>query len=381
MYYCLSTLGLWLFLIRMCYCCKASKLGVPVNDLHRMIDANTNRASEGLRVLEDIARFSLNDPALSKRLKSLRHHLRSEISGLGFGQADILASRDTRSDVGTSISTPDEADRAAGLQDLASAASKRAQEALRVIEESSKALGHSGAGFERIRYAVYDIERDVVLGLSNPACDWSVCVLLTRSLCVHHSPERVVEEAARAGAGCIQIREKDMETDELIEHASTMTRLCRDRGIQIIINDRVDIAHACDADGVHLGRRDLPIAAARSILGPTKLIGKSCASIEQLKNAFDQGADYCGLGPVFESSTKSKPTLIGIDMLERVMSDPDLSIKPMLAISGITRENIDQVASVGFPGVAVSSAVCCAEDPYESCRAIVESMGPFARSH
>jgi len=352
-----------------------------VNDLHRMIDANTNRASEGLRVLEDIARFSLNDHRLSTELKSLRHQLRSEIADLGIEQADLLTSRDTGSDVGTEISTPAESDRDAGLPDLASAASKRAQEALRVIEESSKALGHSGVGFERLRYAIYDTERDVVLGLAKPSAACSVCVLLTKALCVHHSPERIVEEAARAGAECIQIREKDMEASELVEHASKITRLCHNLGIQIIINDRADIAHACNADGVHLGQHDLPIAAARAILGPTKIIGRSCSSVQQLKQAFDQGADYCGLGPVFASSTKAKPTLIGVETLERVMADPDLSTRPMLAISGISRENVDQIAGVGFPGVAVSSGVCSAEEPYESCRSIVESMGRLARSH
>lgn len=345
-----------------------------MNDLHRIIDANTNRASEGLRVLEDLARFSLNDEYLSKRLKDLRHQLRSAIESLGFSQTDLLASRDTSADVGTRINTPQEQDRSHGRVDLVTAASKRAQEALRVLEESSKALGRDGAGFESIRYTLYDLQRDLTLALSKPDPRWSVCVLLTQSLCTHCTPSQMIQDAARAGAGCIQIREKDMDGDEFFAHASAMTSIAHEHGLRVIINDRVDIAAAVNADGVHLGQHDLPISAARTILGSQKLIGRSCATLDQLRDAFAQGADYCGLGPIFPSTTKAKPSLSGIETLIAAMKDPELSNTPMLAISGINPSNIDQIASVGFPGVAVSSSVCSAADPYHACRAMVETM-------
>ncbi len=348
-----------------------------MNDLHRIIDANTNRASEGIRVLEDLARFSLNNEPLSRTLKDLRHRLRSCIQSLGLSQSTLLASRDTAGDVGTQIKTSNEGNRAQGLVDLVSAASKRAQEALRVLEETAKMLGESGSGFESIRYAMYDMERDLMLALTTPSPRWSVCVLLTKSLCLHHAPERVIEMASRAGAQCIQIREKEMASDELFEYASKMTAVAHDLGLAVIINDRVDLALATEADGVHLGQHDLPMSIARSILGPTKLIGRSCSSVGQLREAFGQGADYCGLGPVFASTTKSKPNLCGIETLEQVMVDSELRTKPMLAISGITPENIERVWSTGFAGVAISSAVCSAADPYESCKAIVESRQPL----
>ena len=347
-----------------------------MNDLHRIIDANTNRASEGLRVLEDLARFSLNDEHLSKRLKDLRHQLRSTIGSLGLTQADLLVSRDTSGDVGTRINTPQEQDRADGRAALATAASKRAQEALRVLEESAKALGRDGSSFESIRYALYDLQRDLTLALSKPSPYWPVCVLITQSLCTHRSPQQVIQDAARAGAGCMQIREKDMDGDELFAHASAMTSIGHEHGLCVIINDRVEIAAAVNADGVHLGQHDLPISAARSILGPQKLIGRSCANLDQLREAFAQGADYCGLGPIFPSTTKAKPTLSGIDTLRAAINDPELSNAPMLAISGITPGNIAQIASLGFPGVAVSSSVCSTEDPYQACKAMVESMSP-----
>ncbi len=345
-----------------------------MNDLLRIIDANTNRASEGIRVLEDIARFSLDSEDLSRQLKSLRHQLRTALDQLQIPQSSLLNARDTSNDVGTSITTTSEADRSNGLVDLITAASKRSQEAVRVLEESAKTLGHSGSLFESIRYALYDLQRDLTIQLSKPSPHWSLCVLLTKSLCIHHTPEQVMRDIARAGAQCVQIREKELDADAFYEHALHMTTLARELGLTIIINDRTDIALAVDADGVHLGQHDLPIQAARELLGPSKFIGRSCATTAQLHEAFEQGADYCGLGPIYPSTTKSKPSLSGLETLSQAMDDPLLATKPMLAISGINQSNIAPIASMGFPGVAVSSAICSATDPYESCKAIVESM-------
>jgi thiamine-phosphate diphosphorylase len=153
-----------------------------------------------------------------------------------------------------------------------------------------------------------------------------------------------------------------------------ITQLAHELGLKVIINDRVDIALACRADGVHLGQDDLPIDTARSLLGQSRYIGKSCSSVDQLREAFAQGADYCGLGPIFTSTTKSKPNLLGADLLNEVMQQDDLKAQPMLAISGINASTIDQIAITGFPGVAVSSAVCSAVDTYESSKVILEKI-------
>lgn len=349
-------------------------IGPPLNDLHRIIDANTNRASEGMRVLEDIARFSLDNEDLSRRLKVLRHQLRTALDQLQIPQSTLLHARDTSNDVGTTITISTEADRSNGVVDLITAASKRSQEAVRVLEESAKVLGYSGGLFESIRYALYDLQRDLTVLISKPTPLWTVCVLLTKSLCLHRTPEQIMRDIARSGAQCVQIREKKLDADAFYQHALHMSRLARELDLTIIINDRTDIALAVDADGVHLGQNDLPIHAARDLLGPSKLIGRSCATTAQLHEAFDQGADYCGLGPIYPSTTKSKPSLSGLDTLSQAMGEPQLKSKPMLAISGINQSNITPIASIGFPGVAVSSAVCSAIDPYENCKAIVESM-------
>ncbi len=345
----------------------------------RMLDANLNRCREGLRVMEDCARFGLDDTALSERLKNARHALRSGIEAFPIDPVSLLSSRDTLSDVGTTITTDPEQQRS-GMHDLVSAAAKRATEALRVIEESAKTLGVSGASFESIRYALYDTERDLLLALRPPCPQWSLCVLITESLCVHHTAIDIVALAAQGGADCIQIRGKDMPDAQLLDHAARLTELAHTLGMHVMINDRAHIAKLVGANGVHLGQDDLPIEAARSLLGPKFWIGRTCPSMQHAIEAIEQGADTCGLGPVFASSTKSKPTLAGLTLIEDYLSDERTRSTPMLAISGITPDNIDRLASIGCPGVAVSGAICSSEDPRGATRAIVDAIRSRDRS-
>ncbi|CAN0591673.1 unnamed protein product, partial [Laminaria digitata] len=187
-----------------------------------MIDANLNRCREGLRVMEDSARFVVEDASLSERLKHARHALRSGIEALGLSSVDLLRARDAGSDVGTTLSTQAEMQRS-DLRDLASAAAKRSSEALRVIEEAVKTMGAAGSPFESIRYVLYDIERDLILGLHPPCPQWALCVLVTESLCSHHSPEKIITNVHAGGASCIQIREKTMPDGMFLEHAGRLT--------------------------------------------------------------------------------------------------------------------------------------------------------------
>ncbi|TVQ50797.1 MAG: thiamine phosphate synthase, partial [Phycisphaerales bacterium] len=180
----------------------------------RMIDANANRAREALRVMEDIARFALNDESISRELKQLRHDLRDALRMLPDGV--LHANRDTPHDVGTSITTDAEMMRA-GMGDLAAAAGKRLTEALRVIEETSKLLPTVPADrIEQLRYAAYELDQRLLAALATGrARQWAICVLLTESLCRRPWRE-VVQACVEAGADCLQIREKDMDGQELL---------------------------------------------------------------------------------------------------------------------------------------------------------------------
>ena len=352
----------------------------PAENTLRMIDANLNRASEGLRVLEDVARFVIDNRQLSQRIKACRHDLKSGIDGLQLRHDALVLSRNTAGDVGTSIKTEQEMARTHGLHDVLRAAAKRTGEALRVIEESAKTFTTQGAIFESVRYRVYDIERDLLIATHPPCPQWKLCVLITAHLCTHHTPTEIISLAHAGGADCIQIREKTMPDGLLLDHAGSLTRHAHTLGMHVMINDRPHIAKLVDADGVHLGLDDVPTSAARSLLGPTKWIGRTCPTIEHAKAAIEEGADTCGLGPVFPSTTKSKPELAGLDLIRSYLSDSQTRSSPMLAISGISPTNIHELAAIGCPGVAVSSAVCSNTDPQAAAASIVSAINPHSET-
>lgn len=345
-----------------------------MDPLNRLIDASANRAREGLRVMEDIARFVLDDADLTGALKRLRHDLRAQLDALPVRRGDLLSARDTPGDVGTTLTTPGELDRSEALPDLATAAAKRAQEALRSLEESAKALARSPKGFESARYTLYYLERRLLLRLAPPCPQWTLCVLVTRSLCVHHSPADLLRLAAEGGADCVQIREKDMPDAERFDHTARMVEACRSAGVHAVVNDRADIARLADADAVHLGQDDLPVREARRVIGPARWIGVSCATLGHARKAVADGADSIGLGPMFPSTTKPKPDLLGPGLIRAVTTDPATAGIPHLGISGIDATNAGLLARAGCRGVAVSSAVCAAEDPRAVCRAIVGAV-------
>lgn len=343
-----------------------------MNPLHRIIDANLNRAREALRTLEDIARFGVDHAALTERLKSARHALRSVIDTTGLDALLLSLSRDTPGDVGTQVTTPSETARRT-LADIAAAAASRLGEALRSLEESFKVLAPAAASrIEQLRYETYDHARSLVALLpSGKARQWRLCVLISERLCVHHPWHRVAELAVDGGADAIQLREKDLEGGELLSRAVRLVDIAADRAA-VIINDRPDVALACGATGVHLGQTDLPIQAVRALTGWRLAIGISTSRIDQALAAAEAGADYLGCGPMFPTSTKTKDVIAGPTYLRQILDHPRLAHLPHLAIGGITPNNI--AALTGCRGVAVSRAVCASPHPADTCRALLQGL-------
>ncbi|MBK7404954.1 MAG: thiamine phosphate synthase [Phycisphaerales bacterium] len=338
--------------------------------LPRLIDANANRAREGLRVLEDLARFVLADEDLCSRLKAVRHGLGNALTSLPIDRGSLLAWRDTAGDVGTGVKGAGEGERA-GLPAIAAAAAGRLAEALRVIEEGAKGLRapEAAAEVERLRYLAYDAagQTERALGTGR-ARQWRLCVLITESLCTHHAWDRVAELAIEGWADCVQLREKTLDGAELVRRARRLVELAHPRGVSVIVNDRVDIALAAGADGVHVGQGDMAVRDVRRVAGNALLVGVSTSSVEQAREAAREGADYCGLGPMFPSTTKAKNRLAGPEYLREYLKDSACARLPHLAISGITEKNIGELQAAGCRGVAVSSAVCGAPDPLAACR-------------
>jgi len=318
----------------------------------RLLDANANRAREALRVLEDYARFALDQDELCGRLKNLRHDLSGATQAF-ISQAIIH--RDTPGDVGIDNKTAGELSRE-DIGHVVTAAGKRLGEALRCLEEFAK-IDHpqSARQIEQIRYRWYDIEQRLAQTLHprNRMKEVRLCVLITESACRRPWLE-VAREAISGGADCLQLREKEENGRNLLQRAVEIVQLCRRHGVLSIINDRPDIAVLAGADGVHLGQDDLPATAVRKLLGPDKIVGVSTHNIEQARQAVRDGADYIGVGPFFKSTTKPRNFVAGESYARQVAAEIRI---PALAIAGITVNNIDQVLASGMRAVAVTSAV------------------------
>lgn len=343
-----------------------------MNSPQRIIDANGNRAREALRVLEEAARFILDDRTLASELKQLRHELSQALAAL----PSLIHHRDTPGDVGTSISTPTEQHRD-DVNAVVDAAAARLSEALRTIEEYAKTLHHEPAAqalaktAERARYRGYDLAQCLAQLMDRgQSRQWRLCLLLTESLCTHHDWRDVLDQSLEHGVDAVQVREKQMEDGDLLIRVREVIKRVDRRAI-VVVNDRPDLAMLAGADGVHLGQSDLGPAEVRKLAGNALMIGVSTSNLEQAKRARDEGADYCGVGPMFATTTKHKPDLAGPDYLREYLAWDGL---PHLAIGGINPDNINELAGLGCRGVAVSSAICAIQEPASAVQALIQSF-------
>ncbi|OGP49846.1 MAG: thiamine-phosphate diphosphorylase [Deltaproteobacteria bacterium RBG_13_43_22] len=191
--------------------------------------------------------------------------------------------------------------------------------------------------------------------------------VLTDTLLQHRfSHEQLAGLALEGGADTIQFRQKIGTTREMIQTTGPMQALCRRAGVPLIVNDRLDVAIASLADGIHLGQEDFPIPLARKILGEKTIIGGSASTLDEAHKCLLEGVDYVGFGPVFTTTSKEDAgPASGLGLLKQVVQEIPL---PIIAIGGITQENIIQVMQTGAYGIAVISAVCCQKDPREATR-------------
>lgn len=337
----------------------------------RIVDVNLNRARESFRVLDDYCRFVMDDRGLTEQVKRLRHSLAEASARLP--QAVLLAARDTPNDVGTSISTQREYNRTTPAE-VAAVNAKRLQEALRSAEEYGKVLDAGfGQAVEAIRYEAYTLECQIVRGADARArlADAKLYVLLTGSQCAT-AMDWLIEQAAEGGANVIQLREKELTDRELIARARQVREWTRRAGVLFIMNDRPDIARLVGADGVHLGQDDLPVAAARRILGQEMLIGLSTHTIEQVRRAVQDGADYIGVGPTFPSNTKQFEAFAGLEFVREVSEETTL---PAFALGGINASNVAEVMAAGATRIAVSAAIATANEPRAAAVALRSKLG------
>lgn len=201
---------------------------------------------------------------------------------------------------------------------------------------------------------------------------YSVYLVTDRSLSCGRSTAEVVEAAVAGGVSCVQLREKHLPVRDMIAEAKRLVALLRPRNIPLIVNDRVDVALAADADGVHLGQSDMHIHDARRILGPGRIIGISAESVDDAVCAEREGADYIGISPVFATATKEdivEP--LGLDGVQQIRRRVAL---PLVGIGGISSGNAAEVVQAGADGVAVVSAIVSARCPETSARELLAQV-------
>jgi thiamine-phosphate pyrophosphorylase len=209
--------------------------------------------------------------------------------------------------------------------------------------------------------------------LSRTRVDWRLCFVADSEGAAVTDILTLIGRAVRGGATLVQLRGKAWTDRQFLDLATQARELLMPAGVPLIINDRADIARAAGADGVHLGQTDLPVAAAREILGRRSIIGLSAATPGDAREGEVAGADYLGVGPVFVTRSKEDAGApLGLVAIRKIRSVTNL---PILAIGGISAENAPAVISAGADGVAVISAITAAGDPAREAAKIIESIG------
>lgn len=292
---------------------------------HQIIDANLNRAAEGLRVIEDFVRFVLSDADLSKQLAHVRHQIGASESH----PTENLLSRHTQTDA----RAQDPPRPRCSDIDRLKANFKRAEEALRVLEEYT-----TEGPYNQLRYALYDLEKDVLLRAMKPLIKPGIYL-------ISHDPD-ILKKGVEWGVSLIQLRDKDADKSQILAKAEAVKSFLGPDAPPFIINDYLDIAQLVDADGLHTGQDDLPINRIRDLLGDHKLIGRTTHSLDQGKAAQAEGADYISVGPIWDTPSKPGRPGIGFDYLQAAQTEITV---PYVAIGGISKATIQDIKSLNPP--------------------------------
>ena len=206
------------------------------------------------------------------------------------------------------------------------------------------------------------------------ALDLSVYLITDRGLCGARGVEELVRLALAGGVSLVQLRDPHAKTRELVEQARALLRLLQPAGVPLIVNDRVDVALAAGADGVHVGQADMSVSDARALLGPDRILGLSISSLAELEASLPllAAVDYLGVGPIYPTGTKPDASApIGTAGLAEIAARTGL---PIVAIGGVNLQNTPEVLRAGAVGVAVVSAICSAPDPTRATRELAQAI-------
>ncbi len=338
----------------------------------RALDANINRSAEGLRVLEDMARFRFDNAGISADLRGIRHRIRDLFRQ---DQPLLLSSRRADRDVGKITSSASQSDVRGDDKDMALSNFKRVQEAFRSIEEHAKTSGsyETGKRVETLRFNVYSLEKKY-MALFQKLFPKGVYGILGEKFSQGRTNVEVAQRMVDAGIDILQYREKvkDKSLLEMLKECEQIRKITADAKVPFIINDHVAIALMVGADGIHQGQDDLPIKKVRALC-PDMMIGCSTHSPQQAEKAVEDGADYIGVGPIFATQTKEDVCdAVGFDYLEHVVKTHDI---PFVAIGGIKRDNLKDVVSRGAQTVCLVTEIIGAQNIEQRVKEIKDIIG------
>jgi len=239
-----------------------------------------------------------------------------------------------------------------GMNDLIITNLTRAKESSRIIEEIAKSQNLKiGNKMKAIRFQLYDLEKNIIESLKK-IFEPRLCAILDERYLIKSQLAKMVHILESNGATMIQLRIKTLSSREFYDWARTIRNIITKLEIKFIINDRIDIALACGADGVHLGQDDISLKKAREILGDCYIIGASAHNKKEAREAEDDGADYIGVGAIFKTKTKPDAHVCGLKILKSICRMVNI---PVIAIGGINDKNYKAVFKAGAAGIAVSS--------------------------
>lgn len=318
--------------------------------LERIADVNINRLDESLKFIEDIVRFNLENRSLLRKVRMLRTmflHVKKSLL-----DQRIMTFRNSRQDPGR---VPHfDAGKRKTERDLILANITRAKESARILEEVMKQENSNlSTQCKRVRFGLYDIELSIA-ELLHRQFDPRMHVILDEQYLVRKDLDALVRLLEAHGATMFQLRIRTLPDRQFYQYGIAVKRALKKKRTKFIINDRLDIALACRADGVHLGQDDMPVPVARRMLGSSMIIGASARTVARARAAERQGADYIGVGSLFPTTTKADACITSLRTLKAICKQVTV---PVIGVGGITKDNYQKVLRAGAAGVAVASYI------------------------
>jgi thiamine-phosphate pyrophosphorylase len=316
----------------------------------RIIDVNINRLDESLKFTEDIIRFSLQNKELLSDIRKIRNDFLKIKKALPLDE--IVTFRKSMHDLGRKAQFDLHLKKAP--DDIITANITRAKEAARIIEETLKTRNIAiSSRLKKLRFKIYDLELHMNESLRKKFTP-RLYVVIDEKYLFKYRPDEIIKIFKTNNVTMVQLRIETLDDRTFYNYAQKIKKTIGKSHIKFIVNNRIDIAQACRADGVHLGQHDIPIKAARTILGPIFIIGASARTVKDALMAQKQGADYIGVGAVFKTMTKKDAPVCGLSVLQSICENVDV---PVVGIGGITDKNYKMVLRAGASGIAVCSYI------------------------